>query len=255
MIRDKHSTETGQVLIKRNENAFMSSFAIVNKSISNLQNDIQHYLHADELMLFNTMKYEKRQHSYLLGRMASKLAVSKLLSGSAELRSFAIGQGVFGYPVVNHLTKSNIQVTLTHCDSTGVAMAFPEEHPLGIDLEKIKENIISTMEDSLTDNEKTLLATYTMPQNRAYTLFWTLKESLSKILKTGLMLDFKIMEVEQMIEKQGFYLTTFKHFPQYRAVSWLVGGQYAFSVVLPRNSKADFLRLKNGLCTPLTLVK
>lgn len=56
----------------------------------------------------------------------------------------------------------------------------------------------------------------------AYTLLWNIKESLSKIIKTGLMIDFKILELESIELENGYHVGYFKNFPQYKSVSLII---------------------------------
>lgn len=194
-------------------------------------------LHNNEKNHADTLSFEKRRHSYLLGRICAKFALEPLVAPQ-ETNNIYVDYGVFQFPVVKNVQNSNIQVSISHCDNIGLALAYPEEHPLGIDIEKVDDKIIETLDTQLTSKEKNLLTENNLFTPAGHTLLWTIKEGLSKIFRTGLMMDFKTLEIKSIELTKGIYESTYTHCGQYKALSTVIGN-YVCSVVLPAKTNVD----------------
>jgi len=164
------------------------------------------------------------------------MAVSTLLEAN-DLPPFYIGAGIFQFPVVKGL-KDNIQVSISHCDDIGIALAFPEEHPLGLDIEKISNQRIDVMKSHVSAKEIELLQACGLSSAPGLALAWTAKEALSKVLRTGLTADFAMLEISTMNSSGAAYTSTFRHCAQYQALSYY-SGDYACSIVLPGKTTAN----------------
>lgn len=205
-------------------------------AINSILSKIETFLHPEEIEYYKTFKYDKRRLSYLSGRMAAKYALEELLS--IKKTSIAITRGVFDFPVIKYLVNQNGKVSISHCDSYASAIAFPEEHPMGVDIEEIDIKKIETIDTVVTENEKQLVSDFSL--EIGYTILWTAKESLSKVLKTGLMIDFKFLEIEFVTIESDAIVSTFKFFPQYKAVSFKYDN-FICSIVLPKNTSMNFV--------------
>src|SRR5690606_12688813 len=97
----------------------------------------KHLLHPNEKSCYQKFKHPSKNWTYVAGRIAAKTAISQLLETKVALNSFSIEAGVFEFPVVKNLPYSNIQVSISHCNERAVSLAFPEEHPMGIDVENV----------------------------------------------------------------------------------------------------------------------
>lgn len=227
----------GEVLLKRENANFKAGFCAINKDLFELIKEIA-ILHPEELAYYETLKFDRRKKSYLLGRIAAKQAVLELPYNDNAIDSFSIQFGVFQFPVVKYLQNQNIQVSITHCDNLGIALAFPEEHPLAIDIEKIDDRNIKTMKSLIGDQEYDLISSCSLEMSIGSVLTWTIKEALSKLLKTGFTVDFKILEINSLEKTGSIYTATFKSFYQYKAVLCKIGN-YMCSIVLPKNTSCD----------------
>lgn len=227
----------GQTLeLKRDSGLIKAEFTLAHISLIELKNHLTDFLHPEELAYFNTLAFERRQLGYLLGRLVAKQAVARTTPG-APLHDILIRNAVFHFPVVYYSSKENIQVTDSHTDQYGVALAFPEIHPMGIDLELVDAERNEVIESQLTEEEKTLIK---MQENQLpetlLTLFWTLKESISKVLRTGLTSPFEIYAVKNIKFERGFWKSEFKNFTQYQAISFPLR-QFVCTIVYPRRSE------------------
>lgn len=195
------------------------------------------YLNSQELSYYNSLKFEKRIRSYLIGRFVAKQAVSAL-SGEEKLANIFIQSGVFRHPIVVS-GGENIQVSITHSENFGAALAFPEAHPMGIDLEKINVQQRAALEEQVTQREKSKIASLSISYDMGLTMLWTVKEALSKVLKTGLMTPFEVFEICDARNYDNYILCYYKNFPQYKAISFAIR-QYMCSIVYPLQTKLHF---------------
>ncbi|MGY3792653.1 4'-phosphopantetheinyl transferase family protein [uncultured Aquimarina sp.] len=233
----------GKIILQRDKMTFVSSFCVLNKDAIDLDQYL-HFLHRKELRYLETLKFEKRRSNFLMGRVAAKTAISKL--SDEPLDSIAIEYGVFKFPIVKSIGIHNIQIGISHTKNIGFAIAFPEEHPMGIDVEIIDDNRVNTIRKFITEKELGLIANIEKPFNMTSTLVWSVKESISKIFKTGLTMDFNVLEMKTLIKKGDFYISTFQNIAQYKGISYQ-NQEYIFSLVLPKNTVIDLEVYKNTI--------
>ncbi len=234
----------GEILLYRKDNDFRAGFCIINKSLSDLTKE-SWMLHPDEIFYYQTLKYDKRKTSYLLGRIAAKISVSEFIHEDINIKSFSIKSGVFQFPVVKHIIDYNVQVSISHCDNIGVALAFSEEHPMGIDIERICEDKIDVMKSVIGKNEFKLIEHAKLDLAVASCLVWSVKESLSKVLKTGLTIDFNVLKINSLQKIGSIYLSTFAHFYQYKSISFKID-KYICSIVLPKLTRVNLEDIRNA---------
>lgn len=228
---------TGDILLQRKNKDYLAGYCVMREELPRLLQYLSN-LHPTEMELFNTLRIDRRRISYLLGRMAAKKAIAEI-ARLDELHSIFIDTGVFQFPVVKSSRSQNIQVSISHCDHLGIALAFPEEHPLGVDVEKIETGKMEAIKDYTSDAEYQLLLNCGLPTSTGLTVLWTIKEGLSKILRTGLTMEIKLLEVQHIEEVNGCYTSTFCNLMQYKSISY-VSGNYVCSIVLPRHTTASF---------------
>jgi 4'-phosphopantetheinyl transferase len=173
-------------------------------------------LHAVETAKFNSFQSQKRKGDFLLGRYCAKKALQALES-QLTLQEIHIDAGVFNQPVIKN-PKSHYQVSISHTQSSAVALVFPEEQPMGVDVEMLSAESKAVLTGQFTDQENQLVLAYRDHIQDIVTLLWTAKESLSKILKTGLTLALHLLEVKTFEKKEDYYVVTFTYFNQYKSI-------------------------------------
>lgn len=220
-----------ELILTRPEKVFKANCCFCYYPLWEHYQEIIKYLHPDERKYYETLKFEKRIRSYLIGRLTAKQAVAAL-TGETDLTRISIQSGIFTQPIVNLVDNQNIKVSITHCDDFGAAVAFPEAHPLGIDLEKIYRDKTEVLERQMTQTEKELIQKQPYSYETMLTLLWTAKEALSKVLKTGLMTPFRIYEIEKIEIMDNHLLSFYRNFAQYKTVSFHIGN-YLCSIVHP----------------------
>jgi 4'-phosphopantetheinyl transferase len=195
------------------------------------------YLHPLEHKYFATLKFEKRSNSYVLGRFVAKQAVAAF-TGELDLAAIYIHPGIFNQPVVISDTR-NVQVSISHCNNLGVALAFPEAHPMALDIEQINHDRNSAIETQTGKSEQELVGSCMLSYDSGLTLLWTVKEALSKVLKTGLTTPFEVFEISKAERKDKYVECYFKNFAQYKSLSFIIG-DYICSVVYPLKTEIQF---------------
>jgi 4'-phosphopantetheinyl transferase len=182
---------------------------------------------------FATLRFGPRQRSYLLGRYAAKLGLSKVVR-ERDLRDIEVTRGVFEQPVVQG--QEGFSVTISHTGSLAGALAYPTGHPIGIDIEVIEPARYQTILTQLSEPEKRLIETSITDRYQIATALWAAKEALSKVLTTGLMSPIQIYNLTEFQRlDSGTWEGLFQNFAQYKAKVW-TGSSYAFAMVFPKRS-------------------
>lgn len=235
------STVVMPIELRRPDGHFTACLALTHKGLPELVSLRHLYLNEHDSVYFEQLRAERRQHSFLLGRYAAKAAVAAL-TGEKDPQQITIQAGVFTQPVVRCASRSNVQVSIAHAGKWGAALAFPEAHPMGIDLEETHGSSHGAIATQLTNAEHALLANLRLEQMPALSLAWTVKEALSKVFRTGLMAEVLVYELKSIAANQGGFESMFKNWAQYKALSWFFDGMVC-SIALPHRSALDLTRV------------
>lgn len=236
---------TKEFVIKGKDREYRASLCMGYFSVPADFLKIVKFLHPKEFEYYFQLEYERRVKSYLTGRYVAKRAVSFLV-GNESLERICIEQGIFHQPVVNLPNATNVQVSITHCDDLAAGIAFSEELPMGIDMERISVDRNKVLETQMTVKESSLFSCLPYSYETTLTLFWTVKEALSKILKTGLTTSFHIYEISQVEARDGVVYSLFENFPQYRTASFILG-DYVCSITYPKKTEWSVAVVKDVL--------
>lgn len=241
---------TGAIALHRTTTLHQASFGIVQTNLAVLEQYL-HQLHPRERSYYDGLKADARRLSYLLGRLTAKAALQHYTGEpAATIAACCIEFGIFQYPVVKELRCSGIQVSITHTDHIGIAFAYPEEHPLSVDIERTDPANAAALQSLITEHDRQQLVQLGMDNISGHTLIWTAKESLSKVVRTGLTMDPRIMEVNKIERMEHQLVTTYQHWLQYKTISWPVN-EHCCSITLPRHTTpqlALFEQLCNEVC-------
>jgi len=192
-------------------------------------------LGRNETAYFSTLRFARRQESYLLGRYAAKVALGKILA-EPDLKAIEIERGVFEQPIVRCDGNGRWDVTISHAGSLAVVLAYPTGHPMGIDIERIDPASRETILSQLSKQENEWLQVFVRQKLEIATGLWAAKEALSKALRSGLMSPVEIYNLAEIRAiDSGVLEGFFENFAQYKARIW-VGASHALSIVLPKRS-------------------
>lgn len=221
----------------RDDGPVAAVFALVHTSAyPALQAQRAVVLHPRERAYFGSLKHERRQISYLTGRCAAKQAAAVLLE-EQELAHIEIGSGVFEQPFVRYPSADRPEITISHCDQFAVAVACAAGHVMGLDIECVAEDRLAAVRSQLTPADDCAAAT--LPGSDVLRSFclWTMKEALSKAIRSGFMVPFAILAVEQIqTARVGCYQALFSNFRQYRCDSFVID-THVVSIVMPKNTR------------------
>jgi phosphopantetheinyl transferase len=201
----------------------------------------EHFLQPGEITIYENLKSDRRRRSFLQGRFIAKQVVTAYVE-EEKLTSIGIKPGVFNQPLVSYESSATPLISIAHSDSYAICLAFSDEHPMGIDLERIDSMAKVNIGSQMTRAEKTLNPGE--DENTFYTRLWSIKESLSKVLKTGLLIPLEILEVASLQVCAGYTVSNFTNFPQYKALSFC-WDNHTCSITLPRETNSDIQSLIN----------
>ncbi len=230
-------THVRELCLQRENAGYAAALCLTRATPPELSPWAPHLLHPSERARAATFRAERRRDGFLGGRIAAKLALQRLRPG-LDGAGTCIFTGVFGQPIVEGPAAAGLQVTISHAEGLAGAVAFPEAHPVGFDLERIRPELEATIRSQLTSREHALLPGLPFDPATGCTLLWTIKESLAKVLKCGLMTPLSILELESLDASGPTVVATFAHFGQYRTES-IVGSECVLSLALPRNTAME----------------
>lgn len=223
-----------QTLILKSTNFEKVELCVVKKTFSSSEEISNFFLHEEELIFFSNQLAEKRRDSYLLGRICAKYAISRYLN-IKNLKDIYIRNGIHQQPVVYYKHIDKVQVSITHSGDIAASLAFSELYPIGIDLEQISTDFIPAIEQKISLEEMKFENLFYCQKEKMFTLFWTVKESISKAIKTGLVIPFEHYEITNLKFCNYYYTNDFKYFPQYKAISFQINN-YFISIVYPKKT-------------------
>lgn len=199
-------------------------------------------------------KFGQPRENFTLGRLAGKLALlaaggasgpltPTLSPGGGEgedverrLRAFEVGNGEQGEPVVVP-ADCGFNVSLSHVNGLGAAVAFPAGQQVGLDLELIDANRAETVRKGvpLSPEEEDWLKANSLPEATALLLLWTAREALGKALGCGLACKWETLALRKIEPAgDGTFSGRFLHQPQFRCLSWIGPGAVVSLAFSPR---------------------
>jgi len=191
-----------------------------------------HILHPNELAHYERLTVPRRQSSFLLGRYVAKQALAVLLRESVYA-NIEIAPGVFTQPIVKFPTPEPVGVSITHAGELACALAFPQIHPMAIDVERLDPKSIEAMKSQMLTEELHPEALPQLSELVRCTVIWTAKEALSKVLKCGMMCPFSILETVALRQEAACYVGHFRNFGQYKFHAWVLN-RHVITIVLPK---------------------
>lgn len=188
-------------------------------------------------------KFGQPRENFALGRLAGKLALGSGLhvgasspltpalspdGGAGEelarrLRSFEIGNGERGEPVVR-ASDLSLAASLSHVNGLGVAVTFPADTRVGLDLELIDAKRAETVRKGvpLSVEEERWLASTALPEATALLLLWTAREALGKALGIGLACKWDSLALKDLHgEPERGFTGGYLHHPSFRCWTWI----------------------------------
>ena len=227
--------EQKDLVLYREETILKAKVIVLQADFKSCEIIKETYLSSAELLQYDTYKIKNKQHQFLLGRIASKIAVQTLCQ--IDYKAIEIKSGVFGQPLLQLNSYEQIQLSISHKNDCAAVVVCEVGHPMAIDIEingdKLNYEVVAKQ---CTLRELSL--TQSIPENIRYGLLWTAKEAISKVLKTGLMTPFQLFEITKVqFNKNKIFQYHFlmDNFSQYQIISE-IKENYIISIALPKRS-------------------
>lgn len=217
----------------------------------------EQFLSEAECARASQFKFSQPRENFALGRLAGKLALRAGSSRREEapigrremeppdvgcyLRVVEIGNGERGEPVVcvgdlptppsfattatdGDCKSPALGVSLSHVNGLGVAVGFPTNARVGLDLERVDPKRAETVRRGvpLSAEEEGWLKETALPEATALLFLWTAREALGKALGCGLACKWESLALRAIAnEEAGQVGGRYAHHPQFRCVCWV----------------------------------
>lgn len=182
----------------------------------------------------------KQVDNFLVGRFAVKNIVQHILNlEQIECSKFSVKNKKSGEPYIFGTDFQHMKVSIAHSGKYGLAMVFPNDIEIGVDLEK---KIVDVKEKRMFINKEDINVKYEFDtnsdfkENEIYTIIWSAKEALSKCLKTGLINNINRYDILNINICKDYVWGNFKNYSSYKFIGFKYNC-YVVSIVYPKNMK------------------
>jgi 4'-phosphopantetheinyl transferase len=213
--------------------------------LDELERQVRPVLTPAEATQLARAAHPRRRLSFLRGRMAAKEALVRIGGEGATHHAFEIVPGVFEQPLVRGPVP-NLGVSLSHTDALAVAIAFPESHPLGLDLERVSSENHAVLREQMTSDELDRMLSLDVAEPEALTMLWAAKEALSKVLRGGLAIDFLALAITAVEWRRDVIEMRFVSFAHLRAEVIRVS-HHVLALVLPARCRCSWDQARTWL--------
>lgn len=124
------------------------------------------------------------EYSHIFGQfccLKSYLMLAELLKENYNLDKFSISVGEHGKPYL--ADYPDIHFSISHCRN-GIAVAV-SNHPVGIDMESFRKVSPALIDRCMNAEEKAAIQA-SDNQEKEFSIYWTRKEAVFKLLGTGI---------------------------------------------------------------------
>lgn len=162
-------------------------------------------LSSSERQVCSGFLSDKRKREYIFSRMACKEAIKSINPELFnEYQEISVLNSESGCP---HIVGADLVPSISHTD--GWIAVIVGTKAFGIDIEKYDVRRIKALKRVSPESEN----------SEQLIILWTLKESLSKALKTGMIEDFSHYETEKFLNHDEYFSSDFKRFPDYKGLA------------------------------------
>jgi len=201
--------------LKREKVIYKGILGITDIAYGILKEKENRILDQEERDHLKSINNDRQRAAYLRSRFVCKMSVANYIP-IEDLLSIKIRHGVFNQPLLN----VPISVSISHSKEYAACIVFPDELPMGLDLEMIHHDAEEMIGSQLTREEISFARLFPEETKYSYTRFWTAKEALSKVLKTGLTIPMQLLEIERVELGKGYDVSYFKNFIQYKSITY-----------------------------------
>lgn len=198
------------------------------------------YLHIQEQQRRLSFEFPQRRDSFTIGRLAAKLAL-KCHLGDVSPNDIAIGSGVFHQPIVMGASVRccELGVSISHSDEMCVAVIHHKGHPIGVDVEKLVEADVAHVLSDVDAGLRQEFFKLSLNEYEAASILWGARESLGKVLTTGMTVPPKLYEPTSVTEVGPSFRLSYKTFTQYQTQVMAIDKAW-LAMTFPAQTKIDF---------------
>lgn len=194
-------------------------------------------LSQSEYHRFTGFASPSRARSYLIGRLAAKLALAE--ADATPSSQWSIESGVYGQPIVGHLNHAGpvLQASISHSSNVAVAVVSPAVWPICVDIEEISQSNVRLISEYLSQdqsNRSIVLNNLELDRQQKMTALWSITEAASKHLGGGLAIDLSVFDIDRIVQKYSHLLwSSFSRLPHIQ--SWTgLSTDHVLSLVMPK---------------------
>ena len=160
--------------------------------LSNEPEIILKYLSSNEKTSFNKIKNKKRKVEYLSGVIATKDLYSEIKENPDALLDIEVRKMTKGQPYVfDKKEGKRIDLNLSISHAGDFAISTLSEKRVGIDIERIEHRNEGFYREAFTEKEREIISN----DENLGTVYWTIKEAITKALGEGLHLSLHDVEI------------------------------------------------------------
>lgn len=153
------------------------------------------------------------QQAAILGRLLLKKEMETQMKEPINWKNLHYNK--FGKP---YWKDSKVEFNIAHAQEL-VVCVFQKEHPIGIDIEKVRPIEIEDFRNQMTEKEWYRVQS-AKDQERAFFEYWTQKEAVIKANGKGLSLGLKTWELDDnlssvILENETWYVQAVEMHPDY----------------------------------------
>ncbi|MGA9565606.1 MAG: 4'-phosphopantetheinyl transferase superfamily protein [Candidatus Korobacteraceae bacterium] len=158
------------------------------------------WLSPSEKLRLADLRFPKRRTDWRLGRWTAKQAVTAYLKAPSDPQTLArieIRSAESGAPeVFRDNDPCGVSISITHSTGIAACAVAAAQVSIGCDLEFLEPRSDAFLTDYLTEAEQALVNRVAQDERVVFSnLLWSAKESALKLLKVGLRLDTRCVEV------------------------------------------------------------
>jgi 4'-phosphopantetheinyl transferase len=197
------------------------------------------WLSARELAVLDKLHNPKRNQDWRLGRWTVKRIVAHYLGFEDNLTKIEIIAAEDGAPeVFVNRNPAGVAVSISHSNGVGFCVAAREVSGIGCDIELIEVRSDEFITDYFTADEIALCRN-SPPEQLALlsTLIWSAKESVLKVLRAGLRIDTRSIEItlvpQEVLSGWKKFSTRYVADANGFCGAWLIHQNFVLTVAVP----------------------
>lgn len=197
------------------------------------------YLHTQERQRRLTFEFPQRRDSFTIGRLAAKLAL-KCHLGDMSPNDIAIGSGVFHQPIIMGASVRccELGVSISHSDEICVAVIHHKGHPIGVDVEKLAAADVVPVLSDVDASLRQQFFKLSLNEYEAASILWVGRESLGKVLTTGMTVPPILYEPTSVLEAGAGFKLSYKTFTQYQTQVMAIDKAW-LAMTFPAQTRVD----------------